>query len=160
MLDSFNKGERVSAKKLNTYRRQTLRNVCHDAGTISPQGHSSGKTKSRVYVPDDPEPESNWVFGMDYTSAEATIYTGFIYFDGAWRECTGETITLSGNPCFIYASMNRISYAVTLKTANSRPGHTPEDYNLLLAEFSASGPVYSLVRRYHKGAKDADHPTP
>jgi hypothetical protein len=97
---------------------------------------------------------------MDYSFTSATIYPGHIYYDSAWRVCAGGTVVLSGTPCFVYASMNRLTKVISLKSANSMPGHTLNDYNLLLAEFAASGACYSLVRRYHKGAKDADHPTP
>lgn len=158
MLNQFKPKEKLSASKLNAYKSEIMRNHCFGGGTVSPQGFApSLKNRRQMSAGED---ESIWSFGMDYQAGTATVYAGDIYFDGAWRVSETTPYPLQGTPCYIYASMNRISYAVTIKHANTKPGHTPSEYNLLLAEFTANGTGYTLTRRHHKGAKDADAMVP
>jgi hypothetical protein len=102
------------------------------------------------------EDESIWAFGMVSTATTCTVYSGSILFDKDWREYTTDTISMNGTPCYVYVSCNRVSYACTLKQANTKPTDAGDAVNLLIAEFTAVGGVYTLVRRHWRHSYNAD----
>lgn len=119
----------------------------------SPAGIFVSLVKEADATADD---ESKWAFGMISSASSCTVYSGSILFDKAWREFTTDTILLNGTPCYVYVSCNRVSYACTLKQANTKPTDTGSEINLLIAEFTGTGSSYTLTRRHWRNSYNAD----
>jgi len=156
MLNKYRKGEKVSAQKMNTYGRQTLRSTPYEAGVSSPQGWTPLPQPRRRSVPST-EVKEEWIYGVKLTgSATAHINVGKVFWSGTWRDSPAADLTLTNNPCYIYANW-QIGFAEpTIKQASTVPAPTASEINIILCKLSAVGGVFSIDEIWHRGAYYAE----
>jgi hypothetical protein len=105
------------------------------------------------------EDESKWVFGMASSNNNCTIYNPALQLGGSWYTASTTTLALTGTPCYVYAEWLRTDpYTLTVQQATTLPASTATHLKWILAHFTASSGVYSLVKRYHRGAIQLDLP--
>lgn len=105
------------------------------------------------------EDESLWVFGMISTANTCVVYNPALQLGGTWYTATTATLTLTGTPVYVYAEWLRTNpYTLSVQQATTVPASTATHLKWIIAHFTASGGVYTLVKRYHRGAIQLDLP--
>jgi hypothetical protein len=103
--------------------------------------------------------ETKWVFGMINTTSTCIVYNPALQLGGSWYTASTTTLALTGTPCYVYAQWLRSDpYTLSVQQATTLPASTATHLKWILAHFTASSGVYSLVKRYHRGAIQLDLP--